>query len=183
MHLAACEGHTELVSHLFKANADANARDRFDGTALHDSIRHHAPEAVNSALKEAGCQLIGMETAIALCEASFVGDLSAIRTLVENGVEPNLGDYDGRTALHLAASEGIVPVLHYLLSLEPKIDVNPVDVTGGTPLDDAIRHQQQVCETMLRNAGGLGKGDPKLLETQRQRELSKKAQDRAIGQP
>ena len=183
LHLAACEGHTELVSYLLKANADANARDRFDGTALHDSIRHHAPEAVNSALKEAGCQLIGMETAIALCEASHAGNLSAIRTLVENGVEPNLGDYDGRTALHLAASEGIVPVLHYLLSLEPKIDVNPVDVTGGTPLDDAIRHQQEVCETMLRNAGGLTKLDPKLQETQRQRELSKKEQDRTIRRP
>ena len=73
-----------------------------------------------------------------------------------------------------------MPVLYYLLTLEPKIDVNPVDVTGGTPLDDAIRHQQQVCETMLRNAGGLTKDDPKLLETQQQRELSKKEQDRKI---
>ena len=83
------------MTYLLESNADANARDRFDGTALHDSIRHRAPEAVNSALKKAGCQLLGMDTAIALCEASALGDLPAIRTLVENGVEPNLGDYDG----------------------------------------------------------------------------------------
>lgn len=74
-------------------------------------------------------------------------------------------------------------MLYYLLSLEPKIDVNPVDVTGGTPLDDAIRHGQEVCETMLRSAGGLTKDDPKLLETQQQREISKKEQDRLIRWP
>lgn len=85
-----------MVIFLLDSNADANARDRFDGTALHDSIRHRAPEAVNSALKKAGCQLLGMDTAIALCEASASGDLAAIRTLVENGVQPNLGDYDGK---------------------------------------------------------------------------------------
>jgi len=130
LHLAASEGYGNIVQYLLERGANPNARDRFGGTALHDSIRHHQPEAINGALKDAGCQLVGMDTAIALCEASFKGDLSAIQVLVENGVDPNLSDYDGRSALHLAASEGVVKVLDYLLAFEPKIDVNPVDVTG-----------------------------------------------------
>ena len=57
---------------------------------------------------------------------------------------PLIAAYDDRTILHLSAGEGVVKVLDYLLSLEPKIDVNPVDVRGGTPLDDAIRYKQTV---------------------------------------
>ena len=116
------------------------------------------------------------DTAIALCEAAYKGDLESIVTLVENGVDPNLSDYDGRTALHLAASEGVVKVLDYLLSFEPKIDVNPVDVTGGTPLDDAIRHQQEVARTMLVKAGGFTKDDPRLQLLQEQQDKAKAKQ-------
>jgi len=120
------------------------------------------------------------DTAIALCEAAYKGDLESIVTLVENRVEPNLCDYDGRTALHLAASEGVVKVLDYLLSFEPKIDVNPVDVMGGTPLDDAIRHQQEVAQTMLVKAGGFTKGDPRLQKLQEQQDKSKTRQGKEM---
>jgi ankyrin repeat protein len=63
LHLAACEGHGDIVDYLLMANANPNARDRFGGTALHDSIRHHQTAAINAKLKEAGCQLVGMVSA------------------------------------------------------------------------------------------------------------------------
>jgi ankyrin repeat protein len=44
-----------------------------------------------------------------------VGDLDMIRRLVINGGDPSVGDYDDRTALHLAASAGQVEVVKFLL--------------------------------------------------------------------
>ena len=36
-------------------------------------------------LKEAECQIVGMETAIQMCEAAAVGDLHTLKTFCENG--------------------------------------------------------------------------------------------------
>jgi glutaminase len=55
---------------------------------------------------------------IRLCWAASQGDLDEVRALIASGVDPNTSDYDGRTALHLAASEGHRDVVAYLLDHE-----------------------------------------------------------------
>ena len=64
----------------------------------------------------------------------------------------NSTDYDQRTALHLAASEGNAEVALFLLRV-PGIDVNPIDNHGCTPLDDAIRSADCVLQAMLEKTG------------------------------
>jgi len=51
-------------------------------------------------------QIMQDDPASALCAAAGSGDLSQVKRLIDNGVDPNKGDYDRRTALHLAAAEG-----------------------------------------------------------------------------
>eukprot|EP00003_Mantamonas_plastica_P013198 TRINITY_DN2315_c0_g2_i3.p3 TRINITY_DN2315_c0_g2~~TRINITY_DN2315_c0_g2_i3.p3 ORF type:complete len:201 (-),score=76.39 TRINITY_DN2315_c0_g2_i3:810-1412(-) len=65
----------------------------------------------------------------------------------------NLNDYDDRTALHLAASEGHVDAVKLLLHFGS--NPSPVDRFGGTPLDDAIRHQHKEVAAVLREAGAV----------------------------
>lgn len=60
------------------------------------------------------------------------------------------GDYDGRTALHLAASEGHAPVLGYLLCCGASPHAQ--DRLGFTPLDDAQREGHVECAQLLRTA-------------------------------
>ena len=48
--------------------------------------------------------------AASLCEAASGGDVDAIKMLLKNGVSPDAGDYDSRTALHLACAEGQMKV-------------------------------------------------------------------------
>ena len=51
----------------------------------------------------------------------------------------NLADYDWRTPLHLAACEGSVEVVEYLLSVGASVHAR--DRFGGTPLIDAIKNR------------------------------------------
>jgi glutaminase len=53
------------------------------------------------------------------------------------GVDLEEADYDGRTALHLAASEGRAEVVAFFV--RRGIELAPFDRWGNTPLDDARR--------------------------------------------
>ena len=41
-----------------------------------------------------------------LCSAVFKGDVVLLQRLLKAGAPPDTADYDGRTALHVAAAEG-----------------------------------------------------------------------------
>jgi len=182
LHLAAAEGHVQAVEYLLRQGADVSALDRFGGSPLEDAIRHGHKE-VQRMLVAAGSRLQGMALACKLCELAAEGDIQGLKVLLECGVSANTADYDGRTALHLAAANAKNTVLDFLLSVDPKIDVNPVDRLGGTPLSDAIRHNNRVARTMLEMAGGLVKGDPKLLSLQEDQALRKAQAEKEARYP
>ena len=84
--------------------------------------------------------------------AAGEGNLTQVRRLIENGVDPNLGDYDRRTALHLAAAEGHDKVVELLL--RSKANPNSADRWHGTPLQDALKNSHHVAANVLRNKNG-----------------------------
>ena len=75
-------------------------------------------------------ETIDSEGPYRLLYCSSKGDKAGVVQELEKGVEPNLADYDKRTALHLASCEGCTEIV--VLLLEKGADVNSVDRWGRT---------------------------------------------------
>ena len=80
--------------------------------------------------------------------AASNGDINSIRAIYAKGYDLNVGDYDGRTALHLAASEGELEIVEFLIS--KKVNKMTKDRWANTALDDAMREKEH-CSNSLRD--------------------------------
>lgn len=76
-----------------------------------------------------------IDSVISLIWAASAGDIDEIQRLEAMGADLNASDYDGRTAIHLAASEGQLEVVKYFMN--KNVNLSPKDRWGGTPLKDA----------------------------------------------
>lgn len=141
LHLAAAEGHDEVVKFLIKhSNANVTvlcAEDRWGGTPLGDAERGMARYPKSPGYKEC-CKALretklaksdnrgalekikdmslvhAEDTAGIVLSAAAAGDVKTLVHLASTGANLFCCDYDARTALHVAASEGQVEVVEYL---------------------------------------------------------------------
>ncbi|XP_076958031.1 serine/threonine-protein kinase 12-like [Bidens hawaiensis] len=80
------------------------------------------------------------------------GDRVGLNLMLRDGISPNVQDYDKRTALHLAASEGHASIVELLLYY--KADVNLDDRWNRTPLTDArLYGHRDICRILEVNGG------------------------------
>ena len=157
LHVAASEGHLSLVTFLLDGGANPNRSDRWGGSPLDDAQRHRFP-AVAKALRERGGRLGVRDHGAALIEAAFNGDVDTCQMLLTDGADPNAADYDDRTALHLASSEGRIDVMACLIA--SKADINCFDRWGGRPIDDALRKGHGDCVSLLEEKGATRSEEP-----------------------
>jgi hypothetical protein len=146
LHLASAEGHLAVVQYLVENHAQVNTRDRFNNTPVDDAIRHgHQP--ITEYLIAHGADAPSNAYELELITASSAGDVATVRRLLQNKVSANARDYDGRSALHLAAASHHQEIVRMLLShgAEPMRR----DRWDGTPLQDAIRSGSRVGDDQV----------------------------------
>ena len=80
----------------------------------------------------------GSASAQALCVLAAKGNTESLRLKSLAGEDLSVGDYDLRTPLHLAASEGHRETVRFLVE-EAKVDTKRKDRFGNSPLEDARR--------------------------------------------
>ncbi|KAF5752791.1 Dual specificity protein kinase splA [Tripterygium wilfordii] len=79
------------------------------------------------------------------------GDVEGIRELLDSGINANFRDMDGRTALHVAACQGLTDVVALLIDRGALVD--PKDRWGSTPLSDAIHYEKNDVIKLLEKHG------------------------------
>jgi len=88
----------------------------------------------------------------AVLTAAAQGDLVELKKLRELKVNLFVTDYDNRTALHLAASEGHYDVVEFLASVAKQVhQLYPRDRWNNTPIEDARRNGFIDIEMVLKN--------------------------------
>lgn len=175
LHLACSEGHLDLIKYLIDHGSNVNAIDRFGDTPLSCAVwaKQHQ---VCAFLRENGGRIISREAnrdsnIFQLLTAAAKGDAEALSEMLESGMDANSYDYDKRTALHVASSRNHVKLVKILLA--KKCIVNPIDVFGQTPLDDALRDgHSEICE-LLRGSGASEKTSALLLAAAASGDVSK----------
>ncbi|XP_044144282.1 glutaminase liver isoform, mitochondrial [Bufo gargarizans] len=112
------------------------------------------------------------KTVVNLLFAAYSGDVSALRRFALSGMNMEQKDYDSRTALHIAAAEGHLDVVKFLIE---GCKVNPFgeDRWGNVPLQDAISFERHDIVKLLseyqetyvkRQMGAESSEDPISLE-------------------
>lgn len=162
LHIAASEGHLDICRFLVERGARINRLDRWGGSPLDDAHRHGHDEVLHF-LGQRGAKFGKSASAIdSFINAASQGDLEKIRALLAFGnIDLNEGDYDHRTALHLAAGEGRLTIVKLLC--EAGANPNVEDRWGNRPLDDAKKAKMNSAATvkMLEEHGAKSSGDKK----------------------
>ena len=155
IHLAAAEGQLEVIQYFIEKWVYLNPKDRWGGTPLADAynnkhtkiiklLEKHSAQKVTpkgvtaSDLSKETLKHINLQDSVRLCWSGFFGDTDELKRLIANGYDLNAADYDGRTALHLAAAEGRIEAVQFLL--DKKTLSNIADRWGNTAKDEAVRH-------------------------------------------
>ncbi|KAF3445171.1 hypothetical protein FNV43_RR14865 [Rhamnella rubrinervis] len=133
LHLAASRGYEDISYFLIQEGVDINVKDNFGNTPLLEAIKN-GHDRVCSLLVREGASLKIDNAGSFLCTAVSRGDSDFLKRILSYGIDPNSKDYDHRTALHVAASEGLYIMAKLLL--ESGASVFSKDRWGNTPLDD-----------------------------------------------
>jgi tRNA A-37 threonylcarbamoyl transferase component Bud32 len=165
----ASTGSTDLTTNLITAAAAGDLDDLqmllsgFDGSQKGSSQKGNSQRSVSQS-KGISQRIKGVNGILGASSGSKVSAAAAAAAaaLRVSKIDINGGDYDGRTALHLAAAAGHVKVCRFLIS--KGADVNVVDNWGGRPLDDAIRMKRVQCIKVLKENGATV-GERKHLDT------------------
>lgn len=159
LHMAAHQGHFEVVKLLHEASGEVNATMERGETALHLAADSGNFEVVRF-LIEAGADKDAARSddgKTALHFAALRGHLQVVQLLVEAGAEKDAATFDGHTALHYAISSADLTcdtspdIVQFLL--EAKAANSTTGTSGERPLHTAARGGCTEIAQLLLEAG------------------------------
>jgi ankyrin repeat protein len=134
LHLAALEGHVDILNHLLQTlNFDINSQDTEGSTPLSLAAAKDNEQIVDILLQnDANVSLTGAGCSGPLHVAAGKGSLSIVKKLIQKGADIHTASQSGGEPVHWAAASGRAQVLEYLLQLGAS--PNNKNNSGMTPL-------------------------------------------------
>ncbi|XP_057496868.1 potassium channel SKOR-like isoform X2 [Actinidia eriantha] len=114
LHLAASRGYEDITHFLIQEDVDINISDKFGNTPLLEALKN-GHDRIASILVKEGAELKIDTAGSFLCTVVARGDSDFLKRILSNGIDPNSKNYDHRTPLHVAASEGLYLMTKLLL--------------------------------------------------------------------
>jgi len=152
-------GKRRLVSRILTSSGKGARRSvRKNSSSSHDELQlsvteHWAGQGILASRADLEIPAEEFAAGCNLLQAAAIGDQPAMQKLLTlRPQHVNFRDYDRRTALHVAASEGHLHICRYLVE-EKGANINRSDRWGGSPLDDAHRHRHARVIAYLREKG------------------------------
>ena len=136
--VAAMNGNSDTVQKLLEFGANPNILDMHGSSALFEAVKNGHDGTIEILLKH-NAKLCMTESLAAstLCQAVFDGDILMLKRLLKANIDANAGDYDKRTAIHIAAAEGSVAAVRVLVAYGADLGVR--DRWNNTIHDEARR--------------------------------------------
>eukprot|EP01135_Chromosphaera_perkinsii_P000844 Nk52_evm7s152 gene=Nk52_evmTU7s152 len=153
LHIAVAENNYEAVQMLLDADASVMKRDVYGNACLNEALHKRVGLDIGLLLMKSGAKLDNIskaEQGSELCRLAYIGDSEAIVKHIRLGYDVNARDYDGRTALHIACSEGQRDLCAVLVANGASVACK--DAFGNTPLQDAFENGD--LETIAFVRGG-----------------------------
>ena len=137
LHVAAKNGHKEIVGLLLEKGAEVNARDRFQGTPLHWAVFYGHKEVAELLLvKGAAVNTKERKGWTPLHYAAWKGYKDLAELLIANDADVNAQQEEGMTPLHEAALSGKKDMAKLLARKGAKSELK--DNKGYTPYQYAL---------------------------------------------
>lgn len=149
LHLAASKGYEDITIFLIREGVDVNMSDKFGNTPLYEAIKN-GHDRIASLLVKEGASLNIDDAGSVLCSGVVRGDSDFLKRLLSNGIDPNSKDYDHRTPLHVAASDGLYQMTKLLIEAGASVFIK--DRWGHTPLDEGRKNGNKKLLKVLEDA-------------------------------
>lgn len=148
---AAAQGNLMEIEQILQSNVNVNEKNKFGRTPL-QVMKLGCPRIAETLLR-AGADPNARDPILGLTvshDAARDGYLDTLQVLAQNGADVNLLDNKGNLPLHLAAQEGCLDVVQYLVSY---CNTQPFlrNAKGQTPLDLASLHKKYQTVEWLEN--------------------------------
>ena len=139
-------GHIESIEMLLNEGVDVNSEDDQGWSVLDQALASNNKECIDLIKSKGGESNASKASFI----ASGIGDLEAVKIHLESGVDVNLKDGSGWTALHYASDRK--NVASFLIQKGAKL--NAMNDDDDTPLDKAIEWEDSETADLIRKHGG-----------------------------
>uniref|UniRef100_A0A383VF86 Cyclic nucleotide-binding domain-containing protein n=1 Tax=Tetradesmus obliquus TaxID=3088 RepID=A0A383VF86_TETOB len=132
--VAAYRGHKDIVLNLLFVGADTRLKDARGFDVMVEAARGGHADVID-VLTRGGAKagISGVLQAQLLCKATYEGKLDRLSNLLRAGCQADAHDYDGQTALHVAAADANLPAARLLVSAGGAITLK--DRWGYSPLE------------------------------------------------